>query len=93
VALSITTPPQPPAERPLTRLQRRVLDLVVLYGPDVSSYQLYEEYAKRHWFPGNVYVGLRFLEDKGVITMRRVPGGPERGGHDRFLYSVVWPWH
>jgi PadR family transcriptional regulator len=41
--------------------------------------------------PSKVYVSLRRLEDRGLVTSRFVPPPPDEGGRDRRVFTIEGP--
>lgn len=81
----------PMGEAILGGFEHRVLLAVLRLGSEAYSLPIVlelEERTGRRVSPSKVYVTLRRLEDKELVSSRFVPPPPGEGGRDRRMFSL-----
>lgn len=71
--------------------EKLLLLAVVRLGEDAYGAAIFDELAKRterETSPGAVYVTLKRLEAKGMLSSRRGESTPERGGRPKRTYAI-----
>lgn len=71
--------------------EHQVLLAVLRLGPEAYSVPIVmelEERTGRAVSPSKVYVTLRRLEDKGMVSSRFVPPPPDEGGRERRMFAL-----
>lgn len=73
------------------RFEEKLLWEVVHAGRGATTTEIYEALQKKYGqvAPGAIYTGLHRMVDKKLVTFKKGPPLPERGGKARNLYSIT----